>query len=96
MAQPGFQIVDDPGSLDVTLNPRYAVWDRVITQAKIAAAFLLPDVETLEILARNASGTVGQIRATSNSGIHSILNGEVFRSRTKIPSAYFDLVTVKN
>ena len=90
------QIVDDPGSLDVTLNPRYAVWDRVITQAKIAAAFLLPDVETLEILARNASGTVGQIRATSNSGIHSILTGEVFRSRTKIPSAYFDLVTVKN
>jgi len=90
------QIIDDPGSLDVTLNPRYAVWDRILTQERIAAAFLLPDVETLGVLTRNESGTVGQIRATSTTGMHSILTGEIFRSRTKIPSAYFDLVTVKN
>jgi len=84
--------VDDPGSLDTALNPRFASWERTVTQAVVAAEFALPDVVTLEILTRNESGTVGYIRATSSSGVQSTLRGETFRSRTKIPSAYFDLV----
>ena len=88
--------VDDPGSLDTALNPRFASWERTVTQAVVAAAFALPDVVTLEILTRNESGTVGYIRATSSSGVQSTLRGETFRSRTKIPSAYFDLVGMQN
>lgn len=90
------QIVDDLGSLDITLNPRFVVWDRKLSQAVVARAFSLPDVVQLEILSRNESGTIGQIRATSSSGLQFTLRGETFRSRTKIPSAYCDLVGVQN
>ena len=90
------QIVDDPGSLEIALNPRFVTWDRAVAQSVIAAAFLLPDVVTLEVLSRNESGTVGQIRATSSTGAQFTIRGETFRSRTKIPSAYFDLVSVQN
>lgn len=90
------QIIPDPGSLDPKLNPRFFTWNRSVPQASVALAFALPDVVTLEIVSRNSSGTVGIIRATSSTGIQKTLRGETFRSRTKIPSAYFDLVGVQN
>jgi len=90
------QIVDDPGSLDLTLNPRFVTWNREVPQSVIAAAFLLPDVMSLEILGINESGTVAQIQATSSTGVKVALRGETFRSRTKIPSAWFSLVSVQN
>ena len=90
------QIVDDPGSLDLALNPRFVTWNREVPQSVIAAAFLLPDVVSLEILGVNESGTVAQIQATSSTGVKVALRGETFRSRTKIPSAWFSLVSVQN
>jgi len=90
------QIVDDPGSLDFILNPRFVTWNREVPQSVIAAAFLLPDVVSLEILGVNESGTVAQIQATSSTGVQVALRGETFRSRTKIPSAWFSLVSVQN
>jgi SpoIID/LytB domain protein len=90
------QIIPDPGSLDPKLNPRFFTWQRSVTQASVALTFALPDVATLEIVSKNASGTVGLIRATSTTGVQKTLRGETFRSRTKIPSAYFDLVGVQN
>ena len=90
------QIVADVSSLDPVINPRFYRWDREITQASVAAAFLLPDVVTLEIVTKNATGTVGTLKATSSTGIQKSLRGETFRSRTKIPSAYFDLVGMQN
>jgi len=90
------QTVADVSSLDPALNPRFYKWDHTITQASVAAAFLLPDVVSLEIVTKNATGTVGTIRATSSTGIQKSLRGETFRSRTKIPSAYFDLVSMQN
>ena len=90
------QSVVDVSSLDPVLNPRFYRWDREITQASVAAAFVLPDVVTLEIVMKNATGTVATIRATSSTGIQKSLRGETFRSRTKIPSAYFDLVGMQD
>jgi len=90
------QIVADPGSQDPKLNPNFFSWKRSVTQASAALAFALPDVVTLEIVSRNLSGTVGTIRATSSAGVQKTLRGETFRSRTRIPSAYFDLVGVQN
>jgi stage II sporulation protein D len=90
------QSVPDPASLDPVMNPRFYQWDRSITQASVATAFALPDVISLEILGRNPSGTVAIIRATSSAGVVKILRGETFRSRTVIPSAYFDLVGMQN
>jgi peptidoglycan hydrolase-like amidase len=57
---------------------------------------VLPDVVTLEIITKNATGTVAIIKATSSKGIQKSLRGETFRSRTKIPSAYFDLISMQN
>ena len=90
------QSVPDLSSLDPVLNPRFYRWDRTITQESVAAAFVLPDVVNLEIVMKNASGTVATIKATSSAGIQKSLRGETFRSRTKIPSAYFDLVGMQN
>ena len=88
--------VADLSSLDPVLNPRFYQWDRTVTQASVAAAFALPDVVSLEVVMKNIAGTVATIRATSSTGIQKSLRGETFRSRTKIPSAYFDLVGVQN
>ena len=78
------------------MNPRFYQWDRTITQAVVAKAFVLPDVVSLEILSKNTSGTVAMIQATSSTGVVKTLRGETFRSRTVIPSAYFDLVSMQN
>ena len=88
--------VPDSASVDIALNPRYAKWDRTVSQEIVAAAFLLPDIATLEIASRNSTGTVAMIRAVSSAGVEVLLRGETFRSRTKIPSAWFELVSVQN
>lgn len=88
--------VPDLASLDPAINPRFFQWERTITQASVAAAFVLPDVVKLEIVMKNTTGTVATIKATSSAGIQKVLRGETFRSRTKIPSAYFDLVGMQN
>ena len=88
--------VTDLSSLDPVLNPRFYQWDRTVTQSSVAAAFALPDVVSLEVVMKNTTGTVATIRATSSAGIKKSLRGETFRSRTKIPSAYFDLVGMQN
>jgi len=88
--------VEDISSLDPVLNPRFYQWDRVITQSSVAVAFALPDVVSLEVVMKNTTGTVATIKATSSKGIQKSLRGETFRSRTKIPSAYFDLVSMQD
>ena len=88
--------VEDISSLDPVLNPRFYQWDRIITQSSVAAAFSLPDVVSLEIVMKNTTGTVATIKATSSKGVQKSLRGETFRSRTKIPSAYFDLVGMQD
>jgi len=84
--------VSDTASADVKLNPRFATWSRQINQSVIASAFLLPDVISLEVLSLNPVGTVDQIKATSSTGATAVLTGETFRSRSKLPSAWFSIV----
>jgi len=85
------QSVPDTASADIKLNPIFATWARQVPQAVIAAAFLLPDVVTLQVLSLNPAGTVDQIQATSSSGVTATLTGETFRSRSKLPSAWFSI-----
>jgi stage II sporulation protein D len=84
--------VSDTASADVKLNPRFATWSRQISQSVIAATFLLPDVISLQVLSLNPSGTVDQIQGTSSAGVTATLTGETFRSRSKLPSAWFSIV----
>lgn len=82
----------DTASVDVALNPRFASWSRQIPQSVIAAAFVLNDVVSLQVLSMNPAGTVALIQATSSTGITAELRGETFRSRSKLPSAWFSIV----
>ena len=86
--------VSDTASADVKLNPKFATWSRQVNQSVIASAFLLPDVVSLQVLSLNPVGTVDQIQATSSTGATAILTGETFRSRSKLPSAWFSIVVL--
>ncbi len=86
------QSVADPASIDPKNNPRFAKWSASADQAAVAAAFLLPDIITLEIVSRNTAGAVTYIKGTSSNGSTKLLRGDTFRSRVKIPSPYFSLL----
>jgi SpoIID/LytB domain protein len=90
------QSVPDSASVDVTLNPRFASWKASSTQDLVAKAFLLPNVVSLEILSRNQAGAVTYIAATSSDGVTKKIRGDTFRSRAKLPSPWFWLVSVQN
>ena len=92
-ATPYTQSVLDIASVDVALNPRFASWAREIPQSIIAAAFALSDVTTLQVLSLNPAGTVAMIQATSSTGETAVLKGETFRSRSKLPSAWFSILS---
>lgn len=82
------QGVPDPWSLDTTINPRFAYWERVVMQKDLATAFGLPDVLTYRIDTRSKTGSVLSITAASTDGRVATLTGEIFRSRTKLPSTW--------
>jgi peptidoglycan hydrolase-like amidase len=84
--------VADPYSQDPILNPRFFTWSRPLTQAVLARTFSLADVVALNIDSRNPTGTVARISATSSDGKITTLRGETFRSRTQLPSAWFNLI----
>ena len=83
--------VPDSASVDVVFNPRFASWTREIPQAVVAQAFALPDVISLTVLSNNPAGSVALIQAISSDGSFAVLRGETFRSRSKLPSAWFSL-----
>jgi SpoIID/LytB domain protein len=87
------QSVSDSASVDVALNPRFASWKASTTQALVATAFGLPNVATLEVISRNTAGAVTWIKGTSSDGVSQIIRGDTFRSRVKLPSPWFTLVT---
>jgi SpoIID/LytB domain protein len=90
------QSVPDTASVDIKLNPRFASWKASSTQELVAKAFLLPNVVSLEILSRNQAGAVTYIAATSSEGVTKKIRGDTFRSRSKLPSPWFWLVSVQN
>ena len=86
------QSVPDPASVDNKLNPRFAHWSASADQRLVAAAFLLPDIVSLEIVSRNSAGAVTYIKGTSSDGTTKLLRGDTFRSRVKLASPYFQLM----
>jgi stage II sporulation protein D len=77
--------VADPASIDPIRNPNYAFWKRTVSAAVVAKTFGLSDVQKLEILGK-------RIEATSLNGTKTSLRLETFRSRTGLPSPFFNLV----
>ncbi|MFM1789023.1 MAG: hypothetical protein RLZZ12_372 [Actinomycetota bacterium] len=80
--------VPDPWSLDPKINPRFYMWTRAVSQATMAQAFNLPEVVDFTIDAISQTNSVMTISGYSSEGKRSTLTGEVFRSRTKLPSTW--------
>ena len=80
--------VPDPWSLDPKINPRYYAWTRTVSQAQMAQAFALPNVVSYTVDAITQTNSVLSISAYSADGRKATLSGEVFRSRTKLPSTW--------
>lgn len=78
------QPVADPVSLDPVRNPNFASWKRTINGLVVAKAFGLLDVQKLVIKDK-------RIEATSLNGTKASLRLETFRSRTGLPSPFFNL-----
>jgi len=91
-AFPYLNSVPDAWSASAVLNKRYVDWTHSITQKVIAAAFLLPDVQRLRIISESPTGTVTKIQGISSTGKKVTIKGETFRSRCKLPSAWFELL----
>lgn len=91
-AFPYLNSVPDPWSASALLNKRYVDWTRSIAQKVVAAAFLLPDVQRLRIISESPTGTVTKIQGISSTGRKVTIKGETFRSRCKLPSAWFELL----
>jgi len=83
---------DDHWSMDPSVP--WSSWiPRVRTQAKVAAAFGLPNVVRLDLSARTAGGAVKTAVAYSSTGATASITGETFRSRLALPSTWVSGVT---
>lgn len=85
---PYLQGVPDPWSLDPKINPRYYLWTRPVSQSLMAQTFTLPDVVTYTVDSLSQTNSALSVTGYSSDGRKSTLSGEVFRSRTKLPSTW--------
>ncbi|WP_156466211.1 SpoIID/LytB domain-containing protein [Janibacter sp. Soil728] len=70
-----------------TDNPRRA-WSVSVTSARLASAFGLPDVVSLDLSERTSAGTVRNARATSSTGTTRSLRGDDMRRALGLSSAF--------
>lgn len=82
------QGVPDPWSLDRKINPRYAIWERQVTQKDMATAFGLDSIKSFRVDSRSKTESALFVTAFSSTGKSSTLTGEIFRARTKLPSTW--------
>ncbi|WP_068264381.1 SpoIID/LytB domain-containing protein [Janibacter limosus] len=68
-------------------NPRRA-WSVSVTSARLASAFGLPDVVSLDLSERTSAGTVRVARATSSTGTTRSLRGDDMRRALGLSSAF--------
>lgn len=92
---PYLKSVDDPWSVMEGIGNSYRAWTRTLTQAKVAAAFELPDVVRLDLSKRTTGGSVATAVATSSTGATATVPGQTLRSRLGLPSAWFSVAAVE-
>ncbi len=85
--------VDDHWSLDPLNSRSFAHWrPRVRDQATMASAFGLPDVVSVSVTKRLASGTARVLTATSSTGVKASISGAAFRRAMDLPSQWVNTV----
>jgi SpoIID/LytB domain protein len=87
---PYLQSVSDPWSIDPTLNPNYAHWQRTVTQQAMASAFALADVVRVVVSTRSPTGAVVAVTGYSSTGAKKKLAVSDFKTLVHLPSSWFD------
>ena len=87
-AVPYLVSVDDRWSVDPSVNPSYARWQRTVPLAKVAAAFGLPDVTEVKVTGRDRSGAAVTVVATASDGTTANLPGTTVRSKLGLPAPW--------
>ncbi len=81
--------VPDPWSVNPAIDPSYAAWSpRIRTQAQVAAVFHLPNVASLDMSNRYASGWLKTVTARSTNGKAVTVSGATFTSALSLPSRW--------
>jgi SpoIID/LytB domain protein len=88
-AEPWARSVDDHWSLDARNSPSFAQWKpRLRDQAAMASMFGLPDVLSVEVTERAASGTAEKVTARSSTGATATVSGRTFCRTLNLPSRW--------
>ncbi len=87
---PYLQSVPDPWSIDPTLNPNYAHWQRTVTQQAMASAFAMADVVRVVVSTRSPTGAVLAVTGYSSTGVKKKLLVSDFKTLVHLPSSWFD------
>lgn len=80
--------VKDPWSVDPSVNPSYARWQRTVPMAKVASLFGLPDVASLKVSEKDRSGAAVTVTATADDGTTADLPGATVRSKLGLPAPW--------
>jgi stage II sporulation protein D len=87
-AVPYLVSVDDKWSVDPSVNPGYARWQRSVPLAKVASAFGLADVTSVKVTARDRSGAAVTVTATASDGTTANLPGTTVKSKLGLPAPW--------
>ncbi|HUQ40496.1 MAG TPA: SpoIID/LytB domain-containing protein [Acidimicrobiales bacterium] len=90
---PYLRPVDDHWSM-TSGNP-FSAWSFTRSQAAVAAAFGLPDVEQVDLSRRTAGGAVRTATAVSSAGQRATITGSQFRGRLELPSRWIGPAVVR-
>ncbi len=86
--------VDDPWSIDSSINPGFAAWSRTVGVAGLTSLFGVRDLLWVGVTARDGSGAATRVEAVSGSGKRLGVDGETFRRRLGLPSSWVAEVTL--
>jgi SpoIID/LytB domain protein len=86
--------VTDPWSVDPSVNPRYARWTRTVTVPAVLKIFALPDLVSLKVTTRDASGAAKVLTATSSAGVRRTVSGNALTSGLGLPGAWITGIAV--
>jgi SpoIID/LytB domain protein len=87
--RPYLASVTDPWSIDPSVNPGYARWQRTIALTKVSAVFGLSEVASVKVTDKDRSGAALTVTATAEDGTTMSLPGVTVRSKLGLPAPRF-------
>lgn len=87
-AVPYLRSVDDPWSVDASVNPSFARWTRTTSVSKLLSLFGLRTLVSVRVTSRDAGGAARVVTAVSGDGTVRTMSGNAFASKLGLPGAW--------